>query len=121
MLVFPHAGYFTNMTLYHPLEVIFLLIVLRPLVETLFFQHLLLRGIWQFLRHALIACTAVAILIGLDHNQSIATSLITGISGLHYNLLYLTLQQRGQRAFWYTAGTHACFNAVAFLHNLLVS
>jgi membrane protease YdiL (CAAX protease family) len=121
MVLFPQPEYGNNIKFDSPAEAVLVLVILGPLLETLIFQHYLLQGLRQWLHHALAAAIVVALLFGLVHWYSIPYIAKATISGLLYNLLYLTLQQRRQPAFWYTAATHACFNAIAFLHSLLAS
>ncbi len=90
-------------------------VVLAPLLETVIFQGFILRKLVQWTGHKTFAVVAGALLFGLAHHYNIPYVVKAFIAGILYNLLYLSLKQRGARAIAYVAGTHMLHNLTVFI------
>lgn len=92
----------------------FLVVVFAPLIETYFFQKLLIGWLSRWTKNEAIAVLVAALLFGSQHFYSLPYMAKTFISGAMYNILYLTIDKKGQPAFWIVCASHSAFNLIAF-------
>ena len=87
---------------------------LAPLLETFFFQYLLIDGLkWKVSKNYLIVISAC--LFGLSHFYSIPYMIKTFIIGLVFGVCYLNWLKEKPNSFMVTASVHSLYNLIVFV------
>lgn len=98
------------------IEGFFIAVLIGPFIETLLFQHLIIKFILNKRTTAtLVSCTVSAILFAISHYYSWAYILKTFISGLIFASLFLIISHKRQNPVLIVFLAHAIYNCIGFI------
>jgi|GEM_PF-2509472 len=102
------------------IEGFFIAVLIGPFVETLLFQHMLIKFILKKRPTALLlSCLVSAILFSLTHYYSWQYILKTFISGLLFASLFLIISHKRQNALLIVFIAHAVYNGIGLIIEIL--
>jgi uncharacterized protein len=102
------------------IEGFFIAVLVGPFIETMLFQHLIIKNILKWGTTAtLVSCLASAILFAISHYYSWQYILKTFISGLLFASLYLIISHKRQNPVLIVSIAHAIYNCIGLMVDIL--
>lgn len=102
------------------IEGFFIAVLIGPFIETLLFQHLIIKFILKKSATAtLLACMVSAILFAISHYYSWEYILKTFISGLLFASLFLIISHKRQNPVLIVFIAHAIYNCIGLIVDIL--
>lgn len=98
----------------------FIAVLFSPLIETIVFQHLIIKTILNWKTTAsLISCITSAILFAISHYYSWQYILKTFLSGLLFASLYLIINHKSKNPVIIVFIAHAIYNCIGIIITIL--
>jgi len=94
-------------------EELFSVLIISPVIETYFIQHLTITLLRKYVKNDLINLIVSAILFALIHNYSVGYMIKGFIAGLIYATEYLIIEKKNKHPIYWVIATHALFNLIA--------